>query len=724
MPFKQIFKIYKRLLELGPTGVFYRIKNRTQKKLFAFKFKNKALKKKANHSWRNIQKKYTQSKEFSVFFQKLKEHPSILRSFDTPDFAFSCVKTSKNILCSFSEREKATTGTQDEEWGKHNFLQKADLFTNNCFEILGKKICFDGKINWQSDWKTKKQAKTWGQQLSYFTDIKIDTSNQKPMKYYPDIKVPWELSRFQHLYFLGQAYNFSKNSKYAQTFQGLIESWIDDNPYLLGVNWVCPMEVAIRAINFIWGFCFFKDCTSISINFWQKLVCSLYDHLIYLENNWEESDKPNNHYLSDLLGYFYLTLFFQDFKNFNKKQNWIIKKILEQFDKQIQKDGTSHEGSTSYHKLVTEIFLHFKILCESKQILLPQNFYKKFNRMLLFLQDCSDSSGNFVQIGDNDSGRIVNLDIHCTLQFFDKNTELKANNEIFNSTVRPEEPTQLASRRVSSNGNLIEPFGKPLRPFDPSINSGLRAQGERSKSKSSKLNQTPKQKIVTHYKHFGLTIIKTNNWHITFRHPTFNKTQPSGHFHQNELSVTLSIDGIPILVDPGTYLYTASKFWRNFFRNKENHNVFYASSHKESLEQGLFQLSKDIQQNTEKIQEQHGQIIISNHHQEKFRKIIFDPQKKSLRIEDEVISDKFSHSNSACWNFIFHPNINLIQKSKNVWLAKKENMQIAQIETNLNLKKVNGFYSKGYGILEKCNKLSCRQTPPFKKVQTTFQKFN
>lgn len=84
--------------------------------------------------------------------------------------------------------------------------------------------------------------------------------------------------------------------------------------------------------------------------------------------------------------------------------------------------------------------------------------------------------------------------------------------------------------------------------------------------------------MVKSYKNFGLTIIKHSGWHITFRHPTYSPHQPTGHFHQDWLSITVSIDGIAIFVDPGTYVYTSDIAQRNALRSMQSHNTFWTTS--------------------------------------------------------------------------------------------------------------------------------------------------
>ena len=86
---------------------------------------------------------------------------------------------------------------------------------------------------------------------------------------------------------MGAGYQEGKDPLYARAFEQHVSDFIEENPYLLGPNWYVPMDVGIRALNLIWGFHFFKDAPDIDQNFWQTFVCSLYDHMHYLENNWE-----------------------------------------------------------------------------------------------------------------------------------------------------------------------------------------------------------------------------------------------------------------------------------------------------------------------------------------------------------------------------------------------------------------------------------------------------
>ena len=74
-----------------------------------------------------------------------------------------------------------------------------------------------------------------------------------------DIKVPWELSRMQHLPQLAWAYGLASQKveetqppeAYSNEFRNQILDFIATNPPRFGVNWHCPMDVGIRVSNWL-----------------------------------------------------------------------------------------------------------------------------------------------------------------------------------------------------------------------------------------------------------------------------------------------------------------------------------------------------------------------------------------------------------------------------------------------------------------------------------------
>jgi len=66
-----------------------------------------------------------------------------------------------------------------------------------------------------------------------------------------------------------------------------------------------------------------------------------------------------------------------------------------------------------------------------------------------------------------------------------------------------------------------------------------------------------------------------------------------GHAHNDKLSFELCVDGEDVIVDPGTYVYTADPYLRNLFRGTEYHNTIFFEGVEQNELQGLFSLNSD-----------------------------------------------------------------------------------------------------------------------------------
>lgn len=604
----QVTNVCKRILELGPLGTWKRISFRVKRKLF-----REYWKKRVGTRLPSDKIKPTLTEHAPRSFFKQMPAKAILEALAFPS--------------------------------KDKLLEEANRYTKNIFNLLGSgDITFGNKIPWHKDFIVGRLFPK-----IFYQDIK-PVINRAEQERGADIKVPWELSRFYHLTTLGKAYETTKEEVYTQTFINHVTDWIEENPFLIGVNWVCPMEVSIRAINWILGASFFVDAPGIPQDFWIKLVCSLYDHAYYLKHNPETSDRPNNHYISDLVGEFFLAVFFR------KPTKQIQKKVLEQCNHQVQQDGTSYEGSTCYHRLITELFYLFAKLCEAKELERPQDtalregFHTKLTRMFQFLEDCTVAN-TLIQIGDNDSGKIV--------------------------------------RGITRSEGAPHPKGAP---------DSLSA-------------------LTRHYQNFGISIIRDNDWHITFRHPTYHPRQPSGHFHHDQLAITLAYKNIPILIDPGTYLYTSSAHWRNLFRSRMSHNTFGSSSSRNKND--LFQLPREANQDPLTHHITKSGIKLFGRHGNQERNIFYNKEEGSVEVVDGTNS-----TGLYTWNFLFHPEISVTEEEKG-WLISHQEKPLLTMSCSQPFKKEVGFFSPEYGVKEECTRLttttaaSCLQKVRFSKKRVS-----
>ena len=115
-----------------------------------------------------------------------------------------------------------------------------------CLNIAG---CTYELNDWHTDFKSGFQ---WNPK-TFYRDIAY--ANKEGV----DVKIPWELSRFQYLNLLGQAYILTKNKEFANEFSSQIVDWIECNPFGFGVNWSSTMDVAIRAVNWLVSMEYFSE---------------------------------------------------------------------------------------------------------------------------------------------------------------------------------------------------------------------------------------------------------------------------------------------------------------------------------------------------------------------------------------------------------------------------------------------------------------------------------
>ncbi len=254
------------------------------------------------------------------------------------------------FFVSASDRE-ARTARFVEEYpdSRAALVQAAEAALRHEFDLLGSGPRSLGTpLPWHTDFKTGRE---WP--LAYCADIEYNELDRPT-----DVKVPWELSRCQHFTRLGQAYWLTGDERYAEEFVAETTSWIDANPLSYGVNWACAMDVALRAVSWIWGFHFFAQSLACRDRaFRGRFLRVLFMHGEFVVKHLEKADLNGNHYLCDGVGLVFLGCFFRRARSATR---WLAlgRAIVEQeVFEQTTPDGVDFEQATAYHRLVLEGFL-------------------------------------------------------------------------------------------------------------------------------------------------------------------------------------------------------------------------------------------------------------------------------------------------------------------------------------------------------------------------------
>lgn len=376
-----------------------------------------------------------------------------------------------------------------------------------------------------------------------------------------DKKIVWELNRHQYLIVLGTAYWVTEDERYANTALAHIVDWIDKNPPKLGVNWVSSLEIAYRSISWIWAIKFFLESPSMSGEVLLRMLKCLSISGRHIENNLSTFTSPNTHLTGEALGLFALGSFLPELKDAARWRDKGIEILDGEIDKQVRADGGYAEQSTQYQRYTADIYLTYFILRRGQDG--AYTVPKRLERLLEYLIYMAQPDGRTPLIGDDDGGRLHFLDgrpfddFRSTLAVgaaLLQSRELK-----FTAGESSPEMLWLLGRQGIEDFDAIE----PIAPADTA--RAFKQSGFYSIRNSWK-------------KDASFLLIDCGP------HGFLN----GGHAHADALGVIVSVNGVPVFVDSGTYNYTSDPEARELFRSTAAHNCLTVDGKSSSVTAGPF----------------------------------------------------------------------------------------------------------------------------------------
>jgi hypothetical protein len=428
-----------------------------------------------------------------------------------------------------------------------------------------------------------------------------------------DIKLPWELSRMQHLPVLALAFAELKGRGddpsarcLVREFQDEILDFLASNPPRFGVNWACTMDVAIRATNLLIAYDLFLSAGCIfPAEFEFEFKRAVLAHGRHIVSNLEWFDElRSNHYLSNIAGLFFVAAYLPPNPETDGWLALAANELGKEIFQQFQPDGSNFEGSTSYHRLSAEMVIFSVALGHRISVRLSQldwdiclrNVRTEGPGMLpkaretrarhaidsipvmqriagigSFSRAIARPDGQVVQIGDNDSGRFVRL----TPEARPQGNECDSHDTLIDCV-------DALCKLGNSSPNTI----------DGLLIARLAVRG--AQVGMLVLDGAPQGFL--RFDNFGLYIMRSARIWLSVRCGQVGQCGNGGHAHNDQLSLELCADGLPFLVDPGTYVYTPSPEMRNHFRSTRSHATLSASPGEQNGwlpgKEGLFSMSR------------------------------------------------------------------------------------------------------------------------------------
>ncbi len=397
-------------------------------------------------------------------------------------------------------------------------LRLAEEILHHRFPVLGITISTGPEIAWRRDYVHGKETGT-----SYFRFVPYLNFAEAG-----DHKNIWELSRHQHLVLLAQAFLIESRPAYLQEIEAELESWWQQNPFLKGMNWASALEVAFRALSWLWldhlvGSHFHENTR-------RQLHSSLYQHGRYLQHNLSTYFSPNTHLLGEGVAIYALGIKFPG----TQWRNLGEQIVEEEWIRQVQADGSHFEQSTYYHVYALDFFLLYYVLAGR-----PARYAEPIQRMATFLAAINGPSGKLSFLGDDDGGRLFH-------PYGDR--------------------AAFGRATLTTCAILFPRSGFPAYVEENPIQA---AWWLGSKAVASLL---PSTQEATLFPNSGIVAVAREKLHLLIDAGPFGPGG-AGHSHSDTLSLVIRYGESEVLLDPGTYTYVADPAMRDLFRGSAMHNT-------------------------------------------------------------------------------------------------------------------------------------------------------
>lgn len=439
--------------------------------------------------------------------------------------------------CIFNKEDIHLFEKRLDEFLNVNLIDLDEYKVEEIINIFDKTIDITKNINWHRGY-----VSNW-EKLKYSNSINFKYTDE-----IGDVRYTWEINR--HLFFPKLALNYKKtrDEKYIQILKEHFYNWINENPFLKGVNWASPMEIAIRAYQWIITYSMIKD--KIDDKFKVDLINSIIYSIRYVNQNYSLFSSANNHLIIEavycgIIGYLINPIY----------KNQMCEESIEILNREIKlqnfEDGVNKEQATHYQAFVVDGLLQFGFMLKKLN--------KKYSEEQILYRMCEfisvlNKSGSVIEFGDSDDAKLISFNLKFN-EYYEYVLELASLyfGVEFIECHNLKDETKFVSGVMSiKNLNKIE------------------------------------DKEFYMYKDGGYAIFNINNNFMLFDIGELGFGSIAAHGHADALSIIYSCNKKKVFIDPGTYIYNVQAEWRNYFRKTSSHNTLSINDIDQSEIKGPF----------------------------------------------------------------------------------------------------------------------------------------
>lgn len=370
-----------------------------------------------------------------------------------------------------------------------------------------------------------------------------------------DVKYVWELNRLQFLQPIAALAAVENDSELTRFCIETVDDWIAANPPFKGVNWASGIELACRIVSLLTIFSLLPH-DAISRERRRRFLATLSAHGYWLMRYPSRFSSANNHLIAEAGGLYLLGVLAPELPGASEWRQYGHNTLSVESQKQILPDGVGAEQSPTYTAFSLEWLMLCAVVSDHLDDPFPNAYRARIEKAGEFLRWITDAGGHQPRIGDDDEGRVI----------YSQASPEAYVSSILGCLANFTHRTELAP--PVAEPHLREALFGRIRPY---------ARGPLGVRCFEKGGYTVARSLV-----HGKEIL----W--VMDHGPLGYLSIAAHGHADTLAVWLHVDGQPVLIDAGTYLYHAGGKWRDYFRSTAAHNTMVIDSQDSSLPAGAF----------------------------------------------------------------------------------------------------------------------------------------
>lgn len=589
---------------------------------------------------------------------------------------------------SMRERKIFAQKTSVFEVGAYGLAPKADLtrlginFSNDSYsagaeiELLGGYSYAEYRKRWHAAFQT---SGDWP--MCFASDYAFGDEDVPG-----DIRTNWELNRHCQFAVLAKSYFVTGDDAYLAELTDLFVDWNNKNPFMWGPEWSSPMEESIRLINWLVAAAFLEASKKpAAVKLLERLCSGAWTMAAHVRGHYSRHSSANNHTIIETAGVAIAAAVFGQRQWLNEALALLESEVV----LQTYADGVNKEQALHYELFVMEALCLVAHALSAAGESLPEPLKEQLRLMARYARACNAGGDKYIEFGDDDEGVILNL--------------------AQNKPCYPEYVLALASLELGDNYRWVE---------DVSRCETLRWLYSRNCLDAVALLPLAANKSVENFPEGGVTIVRFDDDRavLAFDHGPLGFGQLAAHGHADALSVQLFVDGEPVLIDPGTYVYNGNREMRDRFRSTRAHNTVCICERDQSEALGPFLWGRKANVTDFLLEEREGCVRMSAEHDGYAPAIV----SRSIEISgfDVSISDFIVDGSSGAAEAHFHlPLLGIKVKDGLVEICLKSG-RVVRIRFEGPAKSVSSDYSPSYGAITEGSDVSVTFYEALKTVIT------